>query len=974
MDAFASARYPSKIRGKTGAKQGVKSVYLKDISKKKVLGYVLLPGIVPRVQELFEGSFGYIAFLMAQIYNMVRLLPNDHAYMNPQNIGTFSVRNVIAEAANHLVLKKENIDQIVIFFALLAGTILLILQLVILAYSLLIEPAMAQVSVPSAFSLFTTPDPSTGGDSLDVAFILMDRVFGVPDLFCTIGNKCTEVLTSSGPTPFHKGMQSMFQFYSLGMLLVGALIFLYFMIVVVVETAISGTPFGQRFQNVWVPVRLVVALGLLMPISYGYNTGQYIAFYAAKAGSGLATNGWNLYNKGLETGANTNPTGEQETLIPYPSPQSIAPVIQAMTIIQSCAYAYHRAHGERLGKPPPPEDGSYIQPYFVKNITTADEGETAGETSRLFIDFDYEEALKFYNGGNIIIRYGIKDEEQYSQYKGSVEPTCGEIKIPVHNAGLGEGEDGDFDDPLAALSQVSLAVISTLWHEGELIDFAQRMMEIKVKRHINAKNYPCKFAKDNKHFAQEEPNCYLKNPESTWRSELIATYQSVMNVELESSWEDLSKRAPFALSDEVKDRGWGGAGIWYNKIAQINGEFIATVMDVPVLSKYPLVMEQVRKSNLASNRASNSISIFMPHTANSSAGEYSVVTLEGGRAGLDIAAALSEVHYYWNTDGYGDIDQDNGQSSNFLLNMVNLLLGSQGLFDMRKNSRAHPLSQLVALGKGLVEAGIRNMAISGTSAFLGGIAGAFQNQSGAALLNALASMFKSTAFLGITAGFVLFYVVPFLPFIYTFFAVGGWIKTIFEAMVGIPLWALAHLRIDGEGLPGESAQNGYFLILEIFLRPVLTIFGLIAAITIFTAQVRVLNIVWDLVISNLGGFNDANDGSGTLAASIGFRRSSVDQFFFTILYAIVVYMMATGSFKLIDNIPKNILRWSGNGVSAFGDINEDPKGLEKFAAIGGITVGRQVIESAQKVTTGIGGTLGQSMAPRRQPPPSGGSQ
>ena len=36
-----------------------------------------------------------------------------------------------------------------------------------------------------------------------------------------------------------------------------------------------------------------------------------------------------------------------------------------------------------------------------------------------------------------------------------------------------------------------------------------------------------------------------------------------------------------------------------------------------------------------------------------------------------------------------------------------------------------------------------------------------------------------------------------------------------ELLVGAPLWALAHLRIDGNGLPGETASNGYFLIFEI---------------------------------------------------------------------------------------------------------------------------------------------------------------
>ena len=78
-------------------------------------------------------------------------------------------------------------------------------------------------------------------------------------------------------------------------------------------------------------------------------------------------------------------------------------------------------------------------------------------------------------------------------------------------------------------------------------------------------------------------------------------------------------------------------------------------------------------------------------------------------------------------------------------------------------------------------------------------------------------------------------------------------------MVGIPLWALAHLRIDGEGLPGQAAESGYFLIFEIFLRPILTVFALIAAILIFSAQVRVLNFIWDIVTTNVTGFSAGDD-------------------------------------------------------------------------------------------------------------------
>ena len=71
-------------------------------------------------------------------------------------------------------------------------------------------------------------------------------------------------------------------------------------------------------------------------------------------------------------------------------------------------------------------------------------------------------------------------------------------------------------------------------------------------------------------------------------------------------------------------------------------------------------------------------------------------------------------------------------------------------------------------------------------------------------------------------------------------------------------------------------------------------------------------------------------------------------------------MMATAAFKLINEIPDNLLRWMGAGVSAFGDINsQDPlAGLQRTVAIGGITIGRQAVGAATKASAGAGQTIG----------------
>ena len=179
--------------------------------------------------------------------------------------------------------------------------------------------------------------------------------------------------------------------------------------------------------------------------------------------------------------------------------------------------------------------------------------------------------------------------------------------------------------------------------------------------------------------------------------------------------------------------------------------------------------------------------------------------------------------------------------------------------------------------------------------------------------------------IGLSIGFILYYVLPFLPFIYFFFAFSGWIKSIFEAVLAMPLWALAHIKLDGEGLPGPWATNGYFLLLEIFLRPILIIFGFLASITLYASLVNVLNDVFYLVVNNAGGFNFERD-LYSATPTIEFMRGPVDEFFLLAIYTVVVYMLGLSSFKMIDQVPNNIMRWMGVTVSTFQEHAGDPAG------------------------------------------------
>ncbi len=913
---------------------------------KKVLKYTLTPQLMPRIQDLFYSGFSYVAFFMAQTYRAVRLLPDGHPYLSPANMGRFGIRHVVAEAGNHLEIKKENIDQIAIYVLMILGIILMAAQLFILFVSGFVEVAHAAGVYPSSsplnfFAYFKIghangPDPGATVTH-DLAFVLLDRVFGIPGVggaintsfftdsaggyTCVVqGIECFDLAQSSRditpdrtyyvdyartatqnlnfPWPYHEALRGMLQVYSVGLLVIGVFIFLYFIFAVAAETAQTGTAFGRRFNHLWVPVRLVVAMGLLVPITYGLNSAQWVLMYAAKWGSAFATNGWVIYNNAL-TGEETL-LGAADTLVARPDTPPVNTLMAFGSILATCKISYERMYHERIGRAPVEIDAWLVNP---ENITLA--------PVRL-LDTSYADAVEYFNGGTVNVRFGafadnLGEGDRYQTWDGSVAPLCGEISLDQTYTNVGGGvvtEPGS----LSMLLQYYLLVF-VMWDDitsgssalGAAINFNE-IGEKMASRHISYFN---------------DKDELLPTPAEL--TSLREAYEEYINFQVDLAV--VNQQGSPEWAESLTELGWGGAAVWYNKIAQLNGGLVSAVFAMPTVKKYPFIMEETRKKRAGSDGA-----VSGENTHRLYRGTDGQTQLEDD-AEKQIADAMYHAETIWR-DHYAD----RGKSSSVYIDAINTIFGTGGLFSITRpeNQNIHPLAQLSAIGRALVDSAIRNLGYSVAAGLGGGLANLFQQYQIGSFSGAASSFFFQVAMIGLAIGFVLFYVIPFLPFIYFFFAVGGWIKAVFEAMVGVPLWALAHIRIDGEGLPGDAAMGGYYLILEIFLRPLLIVFGFIAGLTIFTAQVQILNEIWSFVVSNVAGFSV--DVSGGIAAakggvaetgSIEYLRGAVDEFFFTIMYAILCYMMAMSSFKLIDLVPNHVLRWMGASVSSFGDQSGD---------------------------------------------------
>ncbi|MCB1557890.1 MAG: DotA/TraY family protein [Alphaproteobacteria bacterium] len=932
----------------------------------------------------------------------MRLLPKGHPFFHTNQ--KYGVRHVLAEAARHLQFKWRNVDQLIVYAALVCGAALMFaFILAIIFYVIISTPAQAGLYIQD---MFVTPVPDN-----DVAFMMMDRVLGIPGIFDS------EVITNPAlyggtPTPMHIALHALFRFFSYGLFLLAIFIFLYFVVEIIFEVTQTGSPLGETLQNTWIPLRLVIAFGLLIPVSSGLNSAQYITLYVAKMGSGLATNAWGTFN--MITGLNPTGFGNDQLIARVKGPD-MSNLLKGLMVMKGCqqihAYAWVASAYTAPGTNPDGRNGFFaVEPYIVSSgqgrVMFPSSSPVNTETSILDpVGGDYINnpvqvvegnpgsafSLAMNASGNAGIRLvmGFKNTDQpdlFKEYPGGVLPVCGEVFIPVsgYNAeGLLTAE---------AYLYAVLYVLRDQNRQGVTLDqyeldsglatvreFTRNSSDyqaaMQVIRNLTNQPFQCLFDQNFDGFESVDENngdggvlmgeCTKPVPYAYWNKYLgnaanvfayhppavaLAAIADVGNTVDKYSIGDarfstLGLVDPMMTEAAFYELGWGGAGMWYNKITEKNGSYVAAVSSIPVIQKMPLVMEQIKEQRAKNNTYKDS-SFCSQYKMNKS-GTTSVV-IKNEKTQFDAEAAENLYILCKNLfenqhisvdifDSGGDMvfASNSTNYSNPIERAMAMAFGDFQVFDIIENQKLGvlPMAQLSATGKMLVDKSIMALMAALGSSATGGLlhmASLSSNGEDVEALNMLGDAFggfagaaMSFATLGLTTGVMLHYILPFLPFIYFFFAVGRWVKTIFEALVGVPLWALAHLRLSGQGLPGDAASSGYFLLLEIFIRPILTVFSLVASFAVFIAMVTVMNSVFELLITNFSGYNfvdlkNANDPV-TLARITESMRGIADQFFYTVMYIVLTYMIATSSFKLIDIIPDNILtRWSGAGVSSMG--------------------------------------------------------
>lgn len=848
-----------------------------------VLRYAFLPGIVPRLGSLFAAMFRSTAWYGGQVLAAVDLLPPNHPALDPRNFGRFGIFALMAAAANNLVLSWRNVDKIIVFICILATIALFVLQFFLFFFALFTSPAIA-ATVP-IYDWFTIDDPSQKVDR-----ILLDQIFGVPGLFDSCVSTAVACVDQYGgnnavepafPYPFHIGLHALFGLYNGALGIVAGIVVLYFFVAATVETAVTGTPFGERFTHAWIPFRVAFAVALMIPTASGLSMGQIGVLNLAKIGGSLGTNAWITFDKALEKVYGD----EAKSLIAMGDPPELGRLTQFMFTVRFCQIAQNTMHVGATGP---------IDAYLVRGVTAGLIG--GGDNFLALEGTTYEQALEFSGKKSITIRFGIRDEKYFNE-TGFVEPTCGEIVI----------EPRDLQEVGAqGLYKAYYDIVKEMWADAD-IDAGARCLASRTLLH------------------KPKGSC-TPEPESTFTHGLVKRYADKIRAAAQAQrTAHMASLNGKMVQPEILDKGWAGSVIWFNRIAEMNGAVTGALFHVPAPTRMPLLMEEI-----ASLRAAK----LGPMSTGEQEGPFSPSGLGDVDPPVEIkhypfpdwiqmAAAMNAAYSVFDKSGASHTSKRYNTGSTFL-NALNAILGTSGIFDMRAHPDTNPLAQIVALGRSIIERSVRNFLIGivamGADTVISGVAG----DGLGGMAKGITDFFFAFGFIGLVIGFILAYVTPFMPMIYFFVAVSRWLSGLFEAMVAIPLWAIAHLRVNGPGLPGKDASAGYMLLLELVLRPTLIIVGLLGSIVIFTSLVMVFHNTYDLILINMAGHDpDTHPVTPTNAA---FYRGPIDEFFYTALYVIVVYMISVSAFKMIDEVPNQILRWMGLSLGTFSEGAGDPAG------------------------------------------------
>lgn len=209
------------------------------------------------------------------------------------------------------------------------------------------------------------------------------------------------------------------------------------------------------------------------------------------------------------------------------------------------------------------------------------------------------------------------------------------------------------------------------------------------------------------------------------------------------------------------------------------------------------------------------------------------------------------------------------------------------------------------------------------------------------------------AFCGFLVGLgtMLAIYVPLIPFMVFTFGVIGWFLATIEAMVAGPLVALGIISPSGEHELMGKAQPAIMLLFNLFLRPSLMIFGLMAAMLLATVVLSMINTAWYSLVRPAVVSGTTSNALVTLVVLLT-------------AYTTLVVAALNKCFAAVYLIPQQVMTWISGQAQSYGE-GEALAGIQGKTEAAGQAAG-QAAGGAEATTRGATDTTTKGMDMRGQ--------
>lgn len=775
-----------------------------------------------------------------------------------------------------------------------------------------------------------------GGSCPDVSVGILRRIFG-PVIDALAAGADPNTVSQAAST-----LGSMFSVFNSGLLAVAALIVSFIAVMGVVNTAQDGEAMGKSWSSVWTPVRVVAGAGFLLPSASGFSFIQHVVLMLALWGVGLANS---VFNAGVQAGIIGGALTNISAQAGYGSgskPSESFPLYDVRKFAQKylalsyCAYSANKIYDD---------SGAGGTAPAVKAETTPDM--TAIEDK----------------GGSVTTKiFFVRDRNPASNLSGG-EPSCGTVKVYAFNAApVVPGNNSNISETLsgstATANQAALQAVRVAATNAKQQALVQLMQDIDawvatMPYSLSQPGWDSVNSQDFNVLVDKAQQAVLTNLSNQISGD--ATLTQIMQ-----GW----------TSSVTKD-GWAMAGGFQQRLGGVREEMAKIYSAAPADATAPTFsgMPDDPRAQLLANSVDTATRTII---ARADAGA-------GALTGTPNPAELNSVV----PDSLNGLNVDTMRSgfdsrmSKFvnwgMQGTTEILIGSST--DVDAISRIKRVgdwmtvlsSMTLAADTALKTAitGLRAAAgmvgsvkLAGTGVDLSPVGTAIWDWALSVVVPQLAKMMSWLDILAFYFGTFL----PSLPYGIFMMVVVGWVLAVIQSVVAAPLWMVMHMRPSQTFI--GSDQQGYLLLLSLFVRPALAVLGLFAGIL---AADPIVDYLAKAFFSMRTAIVTSQESLGWIVEFMTFTNWMV---VFGFILLPITYMV----FGLPQVLPDHVLKWIGAGVADLGetDAGRAMRGNMERAALTSASASPVALARRGGGGSGTPGVSDSPSGPRL--PPGGGGR